>query len=127
MACCGPDGLNIDFSKEQYNDIFLNIDDKNHGKKILKFHPELNYGIFSLENNANLNQDSEEVLRLKNEINELENIIKSNNVKAEKLNAKIEEIDNKIEDMNKILNVDISEREYLNYLASKITVPQDGP
>jgi predicted nuclease with TOPRIM domain len=119
MACCGPEGLNIDFTKEKYKEIKLNINEN-----ILKFDPEVNYGVFALQNKKS-NEDTPQVLQLRAEINELNNIIKSNDVKTEKLNSKIKEIDDKIEVMNKILNVDISEREYLNYLASKISIPQD--
>ena len=119
MACCGPEGINVDFKKEKYKEIILKID-----KNTLKFLPNVNDGIFALQN-IQSKEDTPEVLQLKGEIIDLENMIKSNDVKVEKLNSKIQEIDNKINAMNKILNVDISEREYLNELASKISVPQN--
>ena len=119
MACCGPEGKKIDFTKDKFKDINLNVDKAN-----LKFDTEVNDGIFTLVN-VQANEDTPEVLKLKGEIIDIDNMIKSNDVKMKKLNSKIQEIDNKINAMNKILNVDISEREYLNELASKISVPQN--
>ena len=71
-------------------------------------------------NQDNIDNNNSKINSLNDEINEKNNRIKD-------LKAKIQEIDNKIQTMNKILNIDVSEQEYVKELELKINneKPQD--
>ena len=70
---------------------------------------------------SQVNQGNEEINLENNEnIQSLNQEIEEKNNRIEDLKSKIKEIDNKIQTMNKILNIDVSEQEYVKDLASKI-------
>ena len=67
-------------------------------------------------------KESEEENNLQNnsKIDSLKEEIDTRKSRIEELKKKINEIDNKIETMNKILNIDVSEQEYVKELSDKI-------
>ena len=70
--------------------------------------------ITSHVNEEQTNQEDEENIKnLKKEIEE-------KNSRIDELKNKIKEIDGKIQTMNKILNIDVSEQEYVKELSDKI-------
>ena len=70
--------------------------------------------IMSQANEEENNQENEE------NINSLKKEIEEKNIRIEELNNKIKEIDGKIQTMNKILNIDVSEQDYVKDLSDKI-------
>ena len=73
------------------------------------------------ENEENEDNEEEEDFEKENqeEIIKLNDDIEKKKTKLEDLEQKIEEIKNKIDTMNKILNIDVSEKEYLKDLSQK--------
>ena len=70
--------------------------------------------IMSQANEEENNQENEE------NIKSLNKEIEEKNIRINELKNKIQEIDEKIQTMNKILNIDVSEQEYVKDLSDKI-------
>ena len=115
--CCndsGPGG-NVEL---KFDEIKMKINNAT-----LKFDPEYHNGefrIFDKGNSANENYNSPELDALKIRIDQIQ---KDNDYKKDKiteLNEKIKEIEDKLNIMRKILNIDVSEQEYLKELTDKL-------
>ena len=63
-------------------------------------------------NNDNKEEEQRQIRKLQEEM-------KNQDEKIEDLNEKIKEIDEKIEIMKRILNIDVSEQEYVKYLSNQ--------
>ena len=113
MACCG--GINEkgeDLNAIKYPELSLKIDND-------KFKFDSKEGQFILEEST-VHEETEKEKSLKNEINRLNEEYENGENQLNDLNKKIKEIDGKIAAMEKVLNVDISEKNYLQYLEKKI-------
>ena len=109
MACCG--GINEkgeDLNAIKYPELSLKIDND-------KFKFDSKEGQFILEENT-VHEETEKEKSLKNEINRLNEEYENGENQLSDLNNKIKEIEGKIAAMEKVLNVDISEKNYLQYL-----------
>ena len=106
--CCGDNGGNaIDLKSVKYDDIKIKVD-----KSTLKFFENSNYGTFRvLPGGSNLSGGQNEFYRDQIEVKEK---------KIEELKEKISSIDEKLEAMNKIIDIDITEQEYIINLGAKI-------
>ena len=69
---------------------------------------------------ANEEENNQENEENKENIKSLEKEIEEKNIRIKELNNKIKEIDEKIKTMNKILNIDVSEQDYVKDLSDKI-------
>ena len=113
MACCG--GINEkgkDLNAIKYPELSLKIDND-------KFKFDSKEGQFILEEST-VHEETEKEKSLKNEINRLNEEYENGENQLSDLNKKIKEIEGKIAAMEKVLNVDISEKNYLQYLEKKI-------
>ena len=117
MACCkGIEPRDPDLKKIT-DDLYLNIN-----KSKLKFFVNEKGGIFKLVNNqeggVQISSD------LNTAVDQLSNEIKKKDARIDDLKQKIKEIDEKINSMNKILAIDISEKEYITDLGEKVKASQ---
>jgi predicted nucleic acid-binding Zn-ribbon protein len=113
MACCG--GINEkgeDLNGKAYPELSLKIDNN-------KFKFASKEGQFILEENTE-HEETEKEKSLMNEINNLKKEYENGENQLNDINKKIKEIEGKIAAMEKVLNVDISEKNYLQYLEKKI-------
>lgn len=113
--CCNDKIEKVDLKNDKLANIKMNIN-----KSQLQFFPYDNYGIFKLTNGPNANINSPELNGLNNKISQLNEDINERNKRIELLKQKVELIDEKIDAMNKILNIDVSEKDYITELGNKI-------
>ena len=112
--CCNDKAEKVDLRNQKFENINLNINKSN-----LQFFPYENYGIFRLTS-AISNDNSPELNDLNKQLSEIKKDIDVKGKRIELLKNKIEEIDQKIDAMNQILNIDVSEKEYITELGSKL-------
>ena len=115
MKCCGSgEPAPIDLKTLQFEPIYLNIE-----KSKLRFFANDKGGTFKLVNtDESKNQQEKQQLSEKERI--LHDEILRKQERINQLKEKILEINSKIESMNKILNIDISEKDYITTLGERV-------
>ena len=119
--------MKMDLKNDKFEDIIIDIN-KDKKEKICftneRWKPyigdveELNN---SNEEEENENEDEDKISQEDQEkIDKLNEEIKNKVEKKNILNEKIREIEDKMDTMKKILNIDVSEQEYLNDLSKKV-------
>ncbi len=103
--CCRPSSTFTTFTEDDLNPIDMVIDNTN-----IRFEPLLSDGIFTLAN-GRLNDNR--IKEINDEIKYLEEEEKIKNEKIKELKQKIKIIQQKISSMNKMLEIDICERDYI--------------
>lgn len=109
MACCGGGNISeVDLQRVEFSKIKMEIDNSE-----LQFYENEDGGTFKLVGKGGGNRNIEEE-------NDLQNQINKKDAKINEFKMKIQEIDKKIEAMQKILQIDISEQEYVKELGNKL-------
>ena len=117
MCCNDSAPQNVDLKSSPFDEIKLKVNNAT-----LKFDDKYHNGefrIFDKGNPANENQNSQ-LNPYQNDISLTNKKIEDKNAKIIELKNKINEIDNKLGIMRKILNIDVSEQEYLKELTDKL-------
>ena len=110
-TCCRPGSNFTNFEKKDLNSIDMEIE-----KNKLRFEPFLNDGVFTL---LNQKPNYDQVNKINEEIKFYEEQEKQNNEKIIDLTNKIKMIEHKISSMNKMLEIDICERDYIDDFITK--------
>ena len=110
----------VDLKNEPFEEISITVNDKEKirfDEKKEKWLPSI-AAFKTRSNNTHMNsgEGSEFTQRIAN----LNDDIQKKKDKIEELKSKIREIDDKLDTMKKILNIDVSEQEYVKELAKKI-------
>ena len=117
MCCNDSAPQNVDLKSSPFDEIKLKVNNAT-----LKFDDKYHNGefrIFDKGNPANENQNSQ-LNPYQNDISLTNKKIEDKNAKITELKDKISEIENKLGMMRKILNIDVSEQEYLKELTDKL-------
>lgn len=112
--CCNDDS-NEPINLDNYSDIDLNLNNLK-----LKFYPNDYFGTFKNISSIEYKDDDHQNSGLKSDIEKKKENNMEKQKKIEELKEKIKELNKTIEAMKKILNIDVSEEEYIGDLAKKI-------
>ena len=119
MCCNDASNVkNIDLKNSKFDEIKMKVNDST-----LKFDETYHNGqfrIFDKGISSNINYSSPELNEYQKALKQLQDEIQYKDNKISELNNKIEDIDKKMEIMEKILNIDVSEKEYINELEQKL-------
>ena len=109
--CCRPAKTFTTFTEDDLDPIDMEIDNTK-----IRFEPLLSDGIFTL---ANERLNDNKIKEINEEIKYLEEEQKIKNEKIKDLKQKIKIIEQKISSMNKMLEIDICERDYITDFLKK--------
>ena len=118
MCCNDSAPQNVDLKSSPFEEIKLKVNNAT-----LKFDDKYHNGefrIFDKGNPANENQNYPQLNAYQNAVSQINKEIEDKNAKITELKDKISEIENKLGMMRKILNIDVSEQEYLKELTDKL-------
>ena len=119
----------IDLANDKFEDIEIRVNDTEKIKfDLKKWMPCLknkDYSVIEEKGSEEEEEDDDEEEEKVNEedqkrINDLKQEIETRKKKEEELKEKIREIEDKIELMKKILNIDVSEQQYVKDLSKKV-------